>query len=90
MASSSSRARTPCTAPSRTIPEGVRIVLQRRTLATFVNEVVRAGLQLEQLVEGEVDTSLATDDHADPARWYSIARARLMPTTFIVKARKPG
>jgi hypothetical protein len=28
--------------------------------------------------------------HADPARWYSVARARMMPTTFIIKARMPG
>ena len=26
--------------------------------------------------------------HIDPARWYSAARARVMPTTFIIKARK--
>ena len=68
---------------------GVKIVLQRRTLSTFVNEVVRAGLHVDALIEGELDTSLATAAHADPARWYSIARARLMPTTFILKARKP-
>ena len=69
---------------------GVPNVLHRRTLSTFVNEVVRAGLQVEALVEGELDTSLANEDSADPARWYSVPRARLMPTTFILKARKPS
>jgi SAM-dependent methyltransferase len=69
---------------------GVKIVIQRRKLSTFINEVVRAGLQVEALIEGDLDTSLATAAHADPARWYSIARAQLMPTTFIVKARKAG
>lgn len=68
---------------------GVRIVQHRRTLGTFVNEVVRAGLQVEALVEGELDTTSATEDHADPGRWYTIPRARLVPTTFILKARKP-
>ena len=28
-------------------------------------------------------------EHEDPARWYSVARARAMPTTLIIKARKP-
>ncbi len=67
----------------------MRIVTQRRMLSTFINEVIRAGLQLEVLVEGELDTRHATHDHEDPARWYSIPRARLMPTTFVLKARKP-
>ena len=29
-------------------------------------------------------------EHADPARWYSVPRATLIPTTFILKARKPA
>jgi len=31
----------------------------------------------------------AGEAHVDPARWYRVDRARLVPTTFIVKARKP-
>lgn len=70
--------------------KGVPIVIQRRTLGTFVTQMIRAGLQIEALVEGELDASAANETHADPARWYSVARARLIPTTFIIKARKPG
>lgn len=69
--------------------KGVPIVTHRRTLGTFVAEVVRAGLQVEALIETELDASSANDTHADPARWYSVARARLIPTTFVIKARKP-
>jgi SAM-dependent methyltransferase len=68
---------------------GVPIVQHTRTLSTFIDAVVRAGLQIEQLIEGEFNAELAKDDHADPACWYSAPRAQLMPTTFIVKARKP-
>jgi hypothetical protein len=33
---------------------------------------------------------VANRRHAqDPARWYSVARAQAMPTTLIIKARKP-
>jgi hypothetical protein len=69
--------------------KGVPIVIQRRTLGTFVTEIARAGLGIEALVEGELNPDLAKEAHADPARWYSVARARMVPTAFIIKARKP-
>lgn len=69
--------------------KGVPIVTHRRTLATFIGETLRAGLQLEALIETPLETAAATDEHIDPARWYSVPRARAMPTTFIIKARKP-
>lgn len=69
--------------------KGVPIVIYRRTLSTFVTQIVQAGLQIEALVEGSFKADLANETHIDPARWYSAARARLMPTTFIIKARKP-
>lgn len=69
--------------------KGVPIVIYRRTLATFVRELVQAGLQIEALVETPANLDAAKEEHRDPARWYSVARAQTMPTTFIIKARKP-
>jgi len=69
--------------------KGVPIVIQRHTLGTFVGQIIRSGLQIEALVETPLNPAVATEVHADPARWYSIARAQMMPTTVIVKARKP-
>ena len=69
--------------------KGVPIVIQHRTLGTFIGEVIRAGLQLEALVETPLNAAAVTEAEADPARWYSVDRARVMPTTFIIKARKP-
>jgi SAM-dependent methyltransferase len=68
--------------------KGVPIVIQRRTLGTWITETARAGLHIEALVEGECNEGLANGAHADPARWYSVERARAIPTTFIIKARK--
>ncbi|RPJ61047.1 MAG: class I SAM-dependent methyltransferase [Acidobacteria bacterium] len=68
----------------------VPIVMHRRTLSTFVTQIVQAGLQIEALVEGSFNAEQANEIHVDPARWYSAARARLMPTTFIIKAHKEG
>src|SRR5258706_15538309 len=68
--------------------KGVPIVIQRRTLGTFVGQIIQAGLQIEALVETPLNTAGAKEDHADPARWDSVPRASVMPTTFIIKARK--
>jgi hypothetical protein len=70
--------------------KGVPIVIQRRTLGTFIGQIIQAGLQIEALVETPLNPAAVKDAHIDPARWYSEARARVMPTTFIIKARKPA
>lgn len=69
--------------------KGVPIVTQRRTLSRWVMDIIRAGLRIEALVEGELNAKLAGDAHVDPGRWYSVARAQVMPTTLVIKARKP-
>jgi len=69
--------------------KGVPIVIQRRTLGTFIGQIIQAGLQIEALVETPLNPAAVNEAHADPARWYSMARASVMPTTFIIKARKP-
>ncbi len=68
--------------------KGVPIVIQRRALSTFVGQIIQAGLQIEALVETPLWEAAVKETHADPARWYSVARARMMPTMFIIKARK--
>jgi SAM-dependent methyltransferase len=69
--------------------KGSPIVTQHHTLGTFLGHVVKAGLQIEALIETPLNLALANEAHVDPARWYCVDRARLMPTTFILKARKP-
>jgi len=70
--------------------KGVPIVIQRRTIGTFVREINRAGLRIETLIETPLNAAAIREEHADPARWYSVPRAMLIPTTFILKARKPA
>jgi hypothetical protein len=70
--------------------KGVPIVIQRRTIGTFVREISRAGLRIETLIETPINRAAIREEHADPARWYSVPRATLIPTTFILKARKPA
>ncbi len=67
---------------------GVKIVLQPRTLSTYLNALVDAGLVLERLVESELNLQVAREQDYEPGEWYSVPRAQLVPTTFIVKAMK--
>jgi len=66
------------------------VTMYARRVGTFVNAVIEAGLRMERLIETTLDTSRSKPAHEDPDRWYSIARARMMPTTLIIRARKPG
>jgi hypothetical protein len=50
--------------------------------------VLRTGLAIESLIECDVDTAAVKDCHLSPEYWYSYERAKLLPTTMIIKARK--
>lgn len=69
--------------------KGVEIVLHPRTMSTYINGIVQAGLVLERLIESDVNTQVAREQDYAPDKWYSVPRAKFIPTTFIVKARKP-
>jgi SAM-dependent methyltransferase len=70
--------------------KGVEIVIQHRKLSTYLNAIVQSGLVIEQVIEGEPNMAQAREQDLNPEKWYSIPRARMLPTTFIVKAYKPS
>ena len=70
--------------------KGVEIVINHRKLSTYLNAIVQAGLVIEQVIESELNVALAREQHFSPDKWYSVPRAQLIPTTFIVKAHRPG
>ncbi len=68
--------------------DGDAIVMHKRKISTFINSVASCGLVLDKIIEG--DMREPTEFSGDyPRRWYSQDRAKLMPTTLIVKAHKP-
>jgi hypothetical protein len=69
--------------------KGVEIVINHRKLSTYVNAVTQSGLILEQVIESEPNLALAREQDSAPEKWYSLPRAQLIPTTFIIKAHKP-
>ena len=64
------------------------IVIYPRPMSTYLNALIEAGLVLERLVESIPNLDLARAQDYLPDKWYSVPRAKLIPTTFIVKARK--
>jgi SAM-dependent methyltransferase len=68
---------------------GVPVVQQRRTLATYLNALTDAGLRLDRLEEPPPAPARVRPQDRDPEKWYSLHRARLMPTTLIVRAHRP-
>ncbi len=66
------------------------VIQYTRKLSTYLNSLIEAGLIVERVIEGDANPSLAREEDHLPDGWYSISRAQMMPTTLIVRARKPG
>lgn len=66
------------------------VVMHPRKLGTYLNELIAAGLTIDRVIEPELElpANTPTGKYLDPDRWYSIPRAELVPTTFIVRAHK--
>lgn len=69
--------------------KGVEIVLQPRKLSTYINAISAAGLVIERLIESEGNVEQAREQDFAPEKWYSVPRAQLIPTTFVIRACKP-
>ncbi|PEB51896.1 SAM-dependent methyltransferase [Bacillus pseudomycoides] len=68
--------------------EDVQAVLYKRKLSTYINELVKAGFTIERIVEGEPSSDFDTQTAEPSMKYYSLYKARMLPTTLIVKARK--
>jgi hypothetical protein len=69
--------------------EGLDHVKYPRTLSTYINGIINVGLTIDRLVEPNIDIRMAREIDSDPEKYFSIPRAKLIPTTFIIKALKP-
>lgn len=65
---------------------GESVVMFHRKTGTFINALAAAGLSIARVVEeSRIDEAR---DSARTSTWYSVPRARLVPTTLIVSAVK--
>jgi SAM-dependent methyltransferase len=70
--------------------DGKPTVFHPRKVSTYVNAIIGAGLLIERLVETTATPEQATATETSPEQWYSLPRAQLVPTTMVLKARKPN
>ncbi|MCU9613511.1 class I SAM-dependent methyltransferase [Caldibacillus lycopersici] len=61
-------------------------IMQQYKISTYVNYLVETGFQIERLIE---DIAISPEDlKRQENRWYSIAKANMIPPTFIIKCKK--
>lgn len=64
------------------------VVMYRRKLSTYINTLIKAGFVIEEVVECDLAEKFKEADASFSEKWYSVFKARMMPTTMIIKARK--
>jgi hypothetical protein len=62
--------------------------MYRRKISTYINELLNAGFAIEKVIEGDLAEKYKKEREIPSEKWYSAYKAGMMPTTFIIKARK--
>ncbi|WP_396266081.1 class I SAM-dependent methyltransferase [Halobacillus salinarum] len=68
--------------------EEARMVVHRRKMATYINELIKAGFTIESVIESDVPSSEKNKEVEFSDRYYSLYKAQQFPSTMIIKARK--
>lgn len=68
---------------------GFPVTLQNHRMSAWINAVADAGLRIQRLVEETAEPGRARPE-AFSSEYYSTARARKLPMSFVLKAEKPG
>ncbi len=68
--------------------ENAPMVIPTRKMSTYINELIKAGFTIDQVIESDISSSLTSIENEVSDRYYSLYKARKFPTTMIIKARK--
>lgn len=61
-------------------------IMQQFKVSTYINTLIACGFQIEKVIE---EVSLSEEDkERHTNRWYSYEKAKMMPTTLIIKSKK--
>ena len=61
-------------------------IMQQYKVSTYINALISNGFKIEKVIE---DTHYSEEDNKrDEKRWYSFEKAKLLPTTIIIKSEK--
>lgn len=64
---------------------GTPIVMHHRKVSSFINELIQTGFVIDQIIE---DSRVDDHDTSHSSKWYSSAKARMIPSTLIIKCHK--
>ncbi|MBM7837381.1 ubiquinone/menaquinone biosynthesis C-methylase UbiE [Alkalihalobacillus xiaoxiensis] len=77
---------------SRTYPNfkgtGATMTIPIRKMSTYINALINSGFSIEQVIEPTVSSHLKNEEGVASERYYSLFKAKQVPTTMIIKARK--
>lgn len=62
-------------------------MMQQVKVSTYINTLIDQGFHIERIVEDVRLTEKDRERHSN--RWYSYEKATMVPTTLIIKCRKP-
>ncbi|WP_159888577.1 class I SAM-dependent methyltransferase [Paenibacillus puerhi] len=64
---------------------GTPIVMHNRKISTFINELINTGFVIDKVIE---DSRVDDNDTSNSSKWYSGTKARIIPSTLIIKCHK--
>lgn len=70
--------------------EDAPMVIHKRKMSTYINELIKAGFRIDTVVESDVSSNFDSVEAEVSDRYYSLYKARKFPTTMIIKAVKNG
>ncbi|WP_047980294.1 class I SAM-dependent methyltransferase [Ornithinibacillus contaminans] len=62
------------------------VIIHHRKLSTYINTLIEAGFEMERVIDDVALPEVVPE--GDRYKWYSVEKAKLVPVTFIIKARK--
>lgn len=62
------------------------VIIPHRKLSTYINTLIEVGFEIEKVIDDVVLPDEVPE--GNDLRWYSVEKAKLIPATFIIKARK--
>ncbi|MGD7043091.1 class I SAM-dependent methyltransferase [Jeotgalibacillus proteolyticus] len=68
--------------------EEAPVVIPTRKMATYINELIKAGFTIEFVIESDVSSNYDEVKEEISDQYYSLYKARRFPTTMIIKSIK--
>lgn len=68
--------------------EDAPMVIPKRKLSTYINELIKVGFTIDSVIESDVSANYKSAQGEVSDRYYSLYKAKRFPTTMIIKVIK--